>query len=208
MPSNLSRRIPGVGQTWLNGQMVKARQINPIPTVYAKNLKRLILENQATIFNPIEQLEGVTLFREGADFVKDTSIHLGLLKQDPNKISIYIVTKYSYGHLAKNAGRNDKITFEVYIKSGAGGTAQYERAGIYAIGIANLIDACDIQELVFGWPVNITTEEARKRFQPVLILEYPIIVENDVTNGELTSQFGALASVSFSVQINTKLSGG
>lgn len=205
MPSTLQRRIAGVGTTWQNGLLVRVRQHAPIPTVYARNLKRLLLENQTTLFADLEATEGITLFKEGTNYLTDASIHLGLLAQDTNKVSIYIVTRYAYGQVAKNAGRNDRINFEIYIKSGAGGSPQYERAGLYALAIADLIDACDIQELVHGWPVNITTEQERMRYQPVLVLDYPIRVENDVTNGELTSQFGALASVAFSVQVMTKL---
>lgn len=198
--SDLKRSVPGPGVVWENGRYKKRVYISAALRAIWLNLKRLVNQEQIPIFTEVEESEGVTLPRESEDntyYFNESSIHAGVVA-DPNQFAIWIDGKKLPA--GRTGAKNDKYELIIYVTIGSGDfDTQIQLISVFLEGLANLIDAMDARELVFGWPAHIP-ENRKVAYQPSDIsIKNVTIQDPDVAAGATADTKGPIGSVSFDV---------
>jgi hypothetical protein len=152
MPTNI-KNFP----SWEAGLFVQPLYVLPSLEVYLNNIKRLIIENQATVANILQQVYGNPSITYPV--IPDNLIFLGTDEITANTIGAYIrgtiITR-----IDETAQARRDLEFEIIVVSGT--TDSYELAYRDATRFISLLESLFMtvpknwlsEEMLFGWPTN------------------------------------------------------
>ena len=185
---------PPVGLVYDDTGYIKAGYLCPPTYWYAAQLKAIIVADQPKFSNEVEKFCGVNFTKDNTVYFNADSILLGLLKGDPNKLSIFIDFRET-----RTQGGSDnigKLTLDVYVCPG-NTVDTIELASMYLTGLSSLFYGFNESKLIAGWPANISTATDRANYAPHIIRDTnkPVELNPDRIQGQI-QKLGAIGAIS------------
>lgn len=202
-----------VGTTYdsANGGYQKLEYLIPPHYWYAKQLKVIIANSQDKAFAELETLCGITLPRSNDGitntYINPNSIFVGFRKADSNRSSLFIGARDD-DKIATNYATG-QLYLDVYVVPGKD-IEEFEYSSTFLQGIENILKSFDPQELVDGWPANITdadTEKARhkrSRYAPKVIRDAQVITKDADRNARQIQTLGAVGCLTCNFRLEFK----
>lgn len=206
MPIERKRSIPGIGEVWSSaGAFVKHPYRVPALRTILLRIKELIYANQVTIFEFIEDQEGITLPREDSDqtyYFHTNSIHTGT-DVDPNKHALWIDGKKKV--INRTNGRLDEMVITIYSTFGSDSDfdTYYQYATCVNEALMGFFDALPGKELVYNWPANIASD-SRPNYQPTVTIKNIYQADPDEAQGVLAQRLGAIPTLVLELSMLSK----
>ena len=198
--SNLVRSIPNVGKVWENGRYIKCPFLSPHLAAISNNIKRLIYQEQVAIFTEQEALSGLVFKKDNLVYFNEDSIHIAV-RRDPNRLAIWIDIEEEETDGTDKPRKVASVT--VYATPGKGDfEKQIEKATAYLQGVSNLFHAMPPEELIHGWPANISAN--KKLYQPEIKILGNRVSKPDAGQGELADTVPPIPILNLKIQIIPK----
>ena len=190
-----------VGLVYDDSGYIKAGYLCPPTHWYAQELKAIIVADEAKFFREVEVFCGQNFKKDNTVYFNEASIILGLLKGDPNKLSIFI--DFKENRLQGANTNQGKLVLDVFPTPGNRDNS-VELASMYLTGLSSMFYSLNEAKLIQGWPVNVSDEE-RCEYAPEVIRDAknPTELNPDTLSAQI-QKLGAIGAIRASFNLTYK----